>query len=72
MRKIRTGIPSANISKSDGLRIVYSIESTIECCILVRVYHKADFEKLRNEELEEAARQIGPILDELRRTYGLR
>jgi hypothetical protein len=60
--KTRCGIPSANISKRDGLRIIYLISDNYLSVVLLMVYAKAEKTDVSRVELRRAVDQAMPIV----------
>lgn len=63
MRKARCGIPSANIGKRGGLRIIYAVVEKPALIGLARVYYKGDTEDLTRVELRRALEAVAPRLE---------
>ncbi len=62
--KARCGIPSANVSKSDGLRLIYLISNTHQGVVLVMIYHKKERADVSRPELRRAVEKALPIFDQ--------
>lgn len=69
--KARLGIPSQNIGKRDGLRVIYRIDDPTDTIVLVELYSKAELSNVSAKELQRAAEAVEPLLVERARELGL-
>ncbi len=61
--KARVGLPSARISKRDGLRLIYLIGDAMHAVILIMVYYKKERADVARAELVRAIETAIPILE---------
>lgn len=62
--KARCGIPSANIGKSGGLRIIYALVEVPALIGLIMIYYKGDKDDVPRAELRRAFEAMRPALEE--------
>lgn len=60
--KTRCGVPSANISKRDGLRIIYLISDSYLTIVLLMMYAKAEKTDVKRVELCRAVEHLTPVI----------
>jgi hypothetical protein len=71
MRKIRSGIPSAGISKRGGLRHICFIHDVAQVVVVVTSFYKRDRENITAYEVAQQARLGLPALEEVLRSKGI-
>ena len=63
-RKARCGIPSAHISKSDGLRLICIVSDQHRSVVLLMLYYKKEQPNVAAMELRKAVDKVQPMLEE--------
>ncbi len=69
--KARIGIPSAGISKRDGLRLIYRIHDQLQMVVPLALYHKAEKKDLTDTEIKRAVESTRPHFEQELRRRGI-
>jgi mRNA-degrading endonuclease RelE of RelBE toxin-antitoxin system len=69
--KARIGIPSAGISKRDGLRLIYRIQDQHEMVVPLTLYHKAEKRDVTDAEIKRAVEATRPHFEQELRKRGI-
>jgi mRNA-degrading endonuclease RelE of RelBE toxin-antitoxin system len=69
--KARCGIPSAHISKRDGLRLIYGVNEQHHAVVLIMLYYKKEQADVAAGELRRAVERIVPTLQKAAIERGL-